>query len=61
LPSGARGSRNAQIVTRLTPSSREMIQAVAKAEGVTIQAFGIKAWSLALEAYGKPPLPEAHG
>jgi hypothetical protein len=47
-----------QIHTRLSPASREAIHALASAEGLTIQQLGLYAWSLALEAYGKPPLPE---
>ena len=47
-----------QIVTRVTPASREAIKALAEAEGITIQQFGLYAWSLALQAYGKGPLPE---
>jgi hypothetical protein len=48
-----------QIVTRLSEPSRETIRALAAAEGLTIQQLGAYAWSLALQAYGKPPLPEA--
>jgi hypothetical protein len=48
-----------QVVTRVSPPSRETIKALAEAEGLTIQQLGLYAWSLALQAYGRPPLPEA--
>jgi len=48
-----------QIVTRVTPASREAIKALADAEGLTVQQLGLYAWSLALQAYGQKPLPEA--
>jgi hypothetical protein len=47
-----------QIVTRVTPASRERVKALANAEGLTIQQLGAYAWSLALQAYGQAPLPE---
>ena len=50
-----------QVVTRVSPPSREIIKALADAEGLTIQQLGLYAWSLALQAYGQPPLPEAAG
>jgi hypothetical protein len=48
-----------QVVTRVTDQSRERIKALAEKEGLTIQQLGAYAWSLALQAYGQEPLPEA--
>jgi hypothetical protein len=48
-----------QIATRMTPASREAIRQLAEQKGVSLQALGVYAWSLVLDAYGKPPLPEA--
>jgi hypothetical protein len=47
------------LVTRVTPTSRAQVKALADAEGLTLQQLGVYAWSLALQAYGKEPLPEA--
>jgi len=58
-PPGPPEPLSVQVTTRLTPNSRETIKAVADENGVTVQALGLYAWSLALRAYGKPPLPEA--
>jgi hypothetical protein len=63
LPKPIPASRNdplsVQIVTRLTPVSREAIKAVAEAEGITIQQMGLYAWSLAMKAYGTSALHES--
>jgi hypothetical protein len=48
-----------QVVTRMTQASRDDLKALADAEGITMQQLGVYAWSLALQAYGRPPLPEA--
>jgi hypothetical protein len=58
-PAPEREPLSVQVVTRVTPASRERIKALAETEGLTIQQLGAYAWSLALEAYGQPPLPEA--
>ena len=50
-----------QLVTRVSPASRERIKALAEAEGITVQQLGIYAWNLALRAYGLEPLPETAG
>jgi hypothetical protein len=52
---------NVQLVTRVTPDSREAIKALAVSQGITVQQLGLYAWSLALKAYGLSPLPEATG
>ena len=48
-----------QITTRMTRQSRDDINALATAEGITVQQLGLYAWSLALQAYGKAALPES--
>ena len=47
-----------QVAIRLTPESRETIRLLAERENLTVQQLGHYAWSLALQAYGLPPLPE---
>lgn len=47
------------LVTRMTPTARRRVRALATAEGLTVQQLGVYAWSLALQAYGKSPLTEA--
>jgi hypothetical protein len=59
LPPPAPKARPVQVVTRLSETSRRQIQALAEAEGITVQALGLYAWSLALQQYGRPPLREA--
>jgi hypothetical protein len=54
VPSG----KLVQITSRMTPDGRDMIHALAEAEGLTVQQLSIFAWNLALHAYGRPPLPE---
>lgn len=49
-----------QLTTRVTPAQRDIIAALAVAEGVTVQQLGIFAWNLALHAYGRPPLPDTN-
>jgi hypothetical protein len=48
-----------QIMTRVSLESREAIKALADREDLTVQQLGRYAWSLALQAYGLPPLPES--
>ena len=48
-----------QLMIRVTPENRETIKALAEREKLTIQQLGHYALSLALQAYGEPPLPES--
>jgi hypothetical protein len=48
-----------QMIIRVTPESRDAIKALADRENLTVQQLGHYAWSLALQAYGLPPIPEA--
>jgi hypothetical protein len=49
---------SASISTRITPGGRERLRQLAQDEGLTLQQLGVFAWNLALNAYGRPPLPE---
>jgi hypothetical protein len=47
-----------QLVVRVSEGSRERVKALAEREGLTIQQLGTYGWSLMLQAYGEPPLPD---
>ena len=53
------GPTTVQVMIRVTPESRDAIKALADRENLTVQQLGHYAWSLALAAYGEPPLPES--
>lgn len=58
VPQPKSDNRNAQLVTRVTETSRQRIKDLAERENLSVQQLGHYAWSLALQQYGLEPLPE---